>query len=155
MSKRNRQPAKGWSIYPSLHTEVLQLLRKHHLQFDFYTTDSDNMGIKQYDTSVMGTFVCRNPQCTSRGWSSKMIAITIRLYNRERYNARVYHQRCKGCQRLSEPVLNESYAERVAYRLKKWCGIEVEQPCHSGKSNALHERALCEGCKTGHCKGLE
>jgi hypothetical protein len=40
---------------------------------------------------------------------------------------------------LSKPILDDSYVERVAYRLKKWCGVELERP------------EFCEGCKAGHC----
>jgi hypothetical protein len=79
------------------------------------------------------------------------IAITIRMYRGERYNTRVYHQRCKACNSLSRPILDDSYAKRVAYRLKKWCGVELERPEFSGQSKGPHEAKFCEGCKAGHC----
>ena len=52
---------------------------------------------------------------------------------------------------LSRPILDDSYAERVAYRLKKWCGVELERPEFSGQSKGPHEKKFCEGCKAGHC----
>lgn len=37
----------------------------------------------------------------------------------KQYNALVYYQRCKVCNLLSKPILDDWYAEWVAYRLKK------------------------------------
>ena len=99
--------------------------------------------------------ICHNHSCESDGWSSKNIAITIRMYDGKKYNARVYQQRCMNCNSLSRPYLDGSYAERVAYRLKKWNGIKVEAPDFSGERKKPHHRDLCEGCKDGHCKQLE
>ncbi|KAL4917690.1 zinc-binding domain-containing protein [Aspergillus aurantiobrunneus] len=87
------------------------------------------------------------------GWSSNKIAVTIRMYPRGRYNARVYHQRCKGCNWVFRPQLDDSYAERVTYWLLKWNGVDVQAPSHGGRSNAPHNSVLCEGCKAGHCNG--
>jgi hypothetical protein len=110
--------------------------------------------MNDYDTNIMGRFTCHNMAC-SAAWTSKQIAITIRRYSNERYNARVYHQSCKRCGTTSEPQLDHSYAERVAYRLKKWCGVQMEVPPFSGESNGPHRRDLCEGCKHSRCSNLE
>jgi Zinc-binding domain len=153
-SKKSKQ-AKPWSMYPSLHDDVSDLLQEDGLFFDFHEEDDDEGCTKDYDTNIMGRFNCHNSACPARGWSSKKIAIRIRMYSHEEYNARVYFQRCKSCQKLSEPLLDEtSYAERVAYRLKKWCGVRVDTPSYSGRSDGPHRRDLCEGCKQGHCSGL-
>lgn len=77
--------------------------------------------------------------------------MTIRLYPGQKYNARVYHQRCMNCNRLSRPVLDSSYAERVTYWVKQWNGVWVEKPPISGDSKGPHNNELCEGCKAGHC----
>ncbi|KAL6236741.1 zinc-binding domain-containing protein [Aspergillus navahoensis] len=140
---------------------------------------SDKFRVLKYNTNVMGTFPCYNKSCPSQGWASKMVAVTIRMYRRAGeggnshkhnhdgkgegggggggnqpglYNVRVYYQRCKNCNFLSRPKLDESYAERVAYRLKKWHGIEVEQPVYVKKSKAPHVKSLCEGCKARVCQ---
>lgn len=52
---------------------------------------------------------------------------------------------------ISKPILDDSYAERIAYRLRKWSGIELEPPGFSGQSKGPHEKKFCEGCKSGHC----
>ena len=53
-------------------------------------------------------------------------------------------------------MLDESYAERVAYRLKKWCGVEVEPPHYNPEPKGPpHEIELCEGCKDGHCAEMD
>lgn len=153
-TKATPKPPKSWSMYPSYHDAVSDLLQEHDLFFDFHK-DDDSDCEKHYDTNIMGRFICHNRACSTRGWSSKRIAITIRMYSGAEYNARVYHQRCKACNKLSKPKLDESYAERVAYRLKKWCGVQMETPDYFGPSTAPHKSDLCEGCKHGHCKGSE
>ncbi|KAL4804109.1 zinc-binding domain-containing protein [Aspergillus unguis] len=152
MPPKGRKPAKLWSLQPKLHDSVAQLLDEEGLRLDFFGTDDEQTNIEEWDTNVMGRFICRNSRCHSSGWSSKKIAITIRMYPRQQYNARVYHQRCKHCRAVGRPVLDtQCYAERVTYWLKRWNGIEVQRPDYSGESKGPHDRALCEGCKVGHC----
>lgn len=67
----------------------------------------------------------------------------------------MYKQRCQRCNMLGDLLLERggSYAERVAYRIKKWCGVETEPPPYQAKDNEVpHRSDLCEGCKAGHCK---
>ena len=116
--------------------------------------DDDDGCIQDYDTNIMGRFACHNQACSSRGWASKRVAITIRMYPGEQYNARVYYQHCKACDMVSKPRLDDSYAERVAYRLKKWRGVKMEVPEYSGRSKSPHKSELCEGCKHGHCSEM-
>jgi len=91
---------------PSLHDAVSGLLKEHALSFDFHE-DDDNACEKEYDTNIMGQFTCHNGGFPTRGWSSKMVAITIRMYSGAEYNARVYHQLCKACHKLSKLKLDE------------------------------------------------
>jgi hypothetical protein len=102
----------------ALPQSVSRLLKEDDLSFTFFATDEDKGSIKEKETNIMGRFKCRNRGCSQAGWASKKIAITIRMYPEQRYNARVYHQRCKSCGGLSQPLLDDSYAERIAYRLK-------------------------------------
>lgn len=150
MRPRKQQRAR-WSMFPLMHKDVSRLLEAEGLHFAFYDVDEDVDSIRTYDTNIMGRFTCRNANCQSNGWPSMRVAITIRMYSQERYNARVYHQRCKACNSLSKPTLDNSYAERVSYRLKKWRGVEMEPPQFSGGSKGPHEKQFCEGCKAGHC----
>jgi len=101
----------------------------------------------------MGRFTCQNDGCATSGWSSKMVAILIRGYSENGYNAVVFNQRCKTCNKLGDFTLNkESYVERVSYRLKKWAGVQVEQPHYTEKTGPPHLRDFCEGCKQGYCQ---
>ncbi|KAF7587605.1 hypothetical protein BBP40_007004 [Aspergillus hancockii] len=134
MAPRRRKAIERWSMYQELHDDVSRLLAGSDLSFYFHDSDDDINRIKLRDTNIMGRFTCYNPACRSKGWSSKKIAITIRLYLGQKYNARVYHQRCKACNSLSRPVLDESYAERVTYWVKQWNGVRVEKPLISGVS---------------------
>ena len=151
-----RKQTPSWSLYPTRHDAVSDLLEEDALFFDFHHNDSDTDKDceKSYDTFIKGRFTCTNTNCKSSGWSSLKIPITIRMYRGAEYNARVYYQRCKVCKQASEPILDHSYAERVAYRLKFWCGVPVERPPRSGQSKAPHRSDLCEGCRLGHCRGL-
>lgn len=152
MPREGRKAAKLWSLYPKLHGDVAQVLDEEGLQMDFLEADDEATNIEDRDTNIMGRFICPNSGCISSGWSSKKVAITIRMYPRQRYNARVYHQRCRKCKAVGRLVLNtESYIERVTYWLKKWNGIEVQPPGFSGQSRGPHDSELCEGCKVGHC----
>ncbi|KAI0805858.1 zinc-binding domain-containing protein [Xylaria sp. FL0064] len=155
MTRRNYKSPPTSSMHPSKHPEVSQLLEEDSLQFRFHTNDEDEGCTNMRITAVMGRFVCHNPKCTSNGWGSKQIPITIRTYPGQKYNARVYHQRCKSCGSLSKPILDGTYAERVAYWIKKWCGIDLEKPLNSGQSKAPHKKRFCEGCKVGRCPQSE
>jgi hypothetical protein len=144
---------KCWSMYPALHDSVTHLLEEDNLSFTFFAVDTDEGSIEEYDTNIMGRFRCLNKACPKTGWTSKVIAITIRMYPEQQYNARVYHQRCQNCENLSQPFPDDSYEQRIAYRLKKWSGIELDRPSFTkSQSKRPHESALCEGCKHGHCK---
>ena len=154
MPPKNRKQVSKWSMHPKLHGDVSRLLAEDELHLSFNRNDSTSGCIKDHDTNIMGRFACRNESCTAGGWSSLKIAITIRLYSGGRFNARVYHQRCQQCDYLSHPYLDDSYAERVAYRLKKWHGVEMETPEFGGKDGKPHHKALCEGCKAGHCSDM-
>ncbi|EGE86389.1 hypothetical protein BDDG_09334 [Blastomyces dermatitidis ATCC 18188] len=144
-----------WSMYPTHHEHVSSLLEEEYLHFDFHNDDNAEGCIREHDTNIMGRFTCHNDSCGTDGWSSRQIAITIRKYPGNKYNARVYHQRCRRCDSLSRPVLDESYAERVAYRIKKWDGIFMgAPPPYSFEKNGPHHNDLCEGCKDRHCNTL-
>lgn len=150
---RQYKPDCTSSLQPSRHQEVAELLEENNLRFGFHNVDDDNC-FKDYDTNIMGRFVCRNNRCATNGWGSKKIAVTIRLYHGKKYNALVYHQRCRDCNAVSQPILDDTYAERVAYRLKKWSGIHMERPQHKKGNKKPHLSSLCEGCKAGHCSDL-
>ncbi|KAI1746524.1 zinc-binding domain-containing protein [Xylaria castorea] len=150
MARKNKPPATS-SMHPSRHPEVAQLLEEDGLVFTFHSDDTDAGSTKSWDSAVMGRFRCHNPKCGSNGWSSRRIAITIRKYPRQQYNAKVYHQHCKNCDFLSKPILDDTYAERVAHRLKTWSGICLPKPPHGPKSKKPHHNKLCEGCNAGHC----
>ena len=141
-------------MYPTLHGGVSRLLEEQDLYFSFHENDDPQTCIEEYDTNIMGRFSCHNRACGSNGWSSKHVAITIRMYLGAQYNARVYYQRCQECDELSKPHLGRSYAERVAYRLKKWSGIEMDSPIYSAQSTGPHQSELSEGCRDGHCTQL-
>lgn len=160
--KSNKKPSKPlepvakWSLYPALHDEVSQLLGEEGIHCKFRAEDAeddDESIMKAWDTHIMGRFVCPNDSCKSKGWNSKKISITIRLYENGYYNARVYHQQCRPCGSHSRPILDQSYAERVAYWLKKWHGVQMEKPpVTMRRDGPPHQSDLCEGCKAGHCK---
>jgi hypothetical protein len=151
-SRRKAKPTKPWSLYPTLHGNVARTLEQDNILSKFRPVDDTENFTESYDTNIMGRFICHNPACNSDGWSSKKIAITIRMYTTTEYNVRVYHQRCKSCSRLSRPILDESYTERVVYRIKTWKGISLPTPPYEKKTGRPHNRRLCEGCKDGHCK---
>ena len=69
------------------------------------------------------------------------------------YNAIIFNQRCESCNGLGTLTLDKnSYVERVAYRLKKWAGVRMEEQHYAGKVGSPHKSELCEGCKRGYCQ---
>ncbi|KAH7142175.1 zinc-binding domain-containing protein [Dactylonectria macrodidyma] len=141
-----------WFMFPNLHDGVSHKLAQDNLSFQFYEVDDDVTCINVWDTNVTGRFACKNHKCKSKGWPSKKIAVTIRMYSEAQYNVRVYSQRCRTCNSLSRPRLDaQVYVDRVTYRLKKWSGLHVEPPPFSGEHRGDHETRLCEGCRAGHC----
>ncbi|UZP39272.1 hypothetical protein NXS19_007088 [Fusarium pseudograminearum] len=130
MPRRRKRSKEGplWSMYPDLHDQVADKLEEVQLDYTFNPNDDDLLALESYDTNIMGTFACNNQKCTKTGWKSMVIAITIRQYSRDRYNARVYHQRCNNCKSIGKPTLDEV------------------------SSKGPHEDDLCEGCKAGHCE---
>ena len=143
-----------WSMHPDLHDEVSQRLQTNRISLEFYEDGELDDSIRDYDTYVMGAFTCPNQSCRIQRWMSNKIAISIRLYDDERYNAIVWHQRCKKCKSIGNLELDvQSYMDRVVYRLGKWFGLDAEVPPFSGNiGNGPHRQALCEGCKNGHCE---
>jgi hypothetical protein len=150
--KTNRRKAdKGTSyMFPSLHRDVVNAVSDQIASPKFHPEDS--AANNTYSTNVMGTFKCTNNACLNRGWGSMRVAILIRGYPKGRYNAVVFNQRCWSCEKLGNLTLNrESYVDRVAYRLKKWAGIEMERPHVDSQNGPPHKSTLCEGCKRGVC----
>ncbi|KAF4470793.1 zinc-binding domain-containing [Fusarium albosuccineum] len=84
MPRRKPKPANSWSMYPDLHDEVAAELGKNNLVFGFYNNDDDSSAVEDYDTNIMGRFQCYNSSCSTNGWSSKKIAISIRMYSGNR-----------------------------------------------------------------------
>ncbi|KAL4927547.1 3CxxC-type zinc finger protein [Aspergillus undulatus] len=146
---------RPFSMYPTLHESVTSLLDPFDLSMAFHKRDAYKTCIKASDISIPGKFICTDPGCTKGGWGSKRIAMTIRLYPESKYNARIYHQRCEMCEGAVRPLVDEMiYAERVAYWIKKWNGVSVEENRRKQKSSRRpHDQERCEGCLAGHCRG--
>ena len=123
--------------------------------FQFHNKDDGKSCVNEYDTNIMSRFVCRNSSCSAQVWTSKQIVITIRKYSNNRYNARIYHQFCKNCKTSSKSKLNHSYAERVAYRIKKWCEVQMNAFFFSSQSENSHRSDLCKRCKQDHCNEMK
>jgi len=140
-------------MFPSLHQDVINAVSDEIASTWFHEKDSDRDSNNEYSTHVMGKFKCNNNACSTVGWGSKKVAIRIRGYPRNGYNAVVFNQCCKSCNQLGTLTLDEkSYVDRVAYRLKKWAGVPMEHQYYPPKKGLPHKRNLCEGCKRGVCQ---
>ncbi|KAF8925496.1 hypothetical protein BGZ47_003228 [Haplosporangium gracile] len=149
IGSRNSIPT-SWSLYPELFGSVGVHLKK---PFTFYNVDDDGLrALKEYDTFVSGDFLC-SKRCSKRGWSSGKIAVSIRLYDHDQYNARIHHQRCRVCGALSRPTLDaDTYSERVSYRLNKWSGFKIHLPQYEKNPTPPHDCDNCEACRIGRCR---
>ncbi|OTA99023.1 hypothetical protein M426DRAFT_325527 [Hypoxylon sp. CI-4A] len=150
LSKLKRQ-AKALYMFPTLHHEITKTVSSDISKI-WFSKKSDEAN-KEYSTHVMGKFRCDNGDCSNHGWSSKKIAILIRGFSGNGYNAVVFNQRCQSCNQLGSLMLDKtSYIERVSYRLKKWAGVKLEGQPHAITQGLPHKPELCEGCKRGYCQ---
>lgn len=137
-------------MFPSLHHAVLKAVSSD-IPKTWFSNQSGGAHT-EYTTHVMGKFKCDNDGCSNDGWGSKMVAILIRGFSENGYNAVVFNQRCRSCNKLGTMTLDEnSYVERIAYRLKRWAGVKVERQYHVERAGSPHKADLCEGCKSGYC----
>lgn len=143
----------SWSIYPDLHDAISQQLQADGLWVEFHEGGQYEDSIRDYDTRIMGAFTCPKRSCQAKRWTSKKVAISIRLFDDELYNAVVWHQRCQNCKSMGRLKLDvQSYIDRVVYRLGKWLGLVAVPPTFPRRvGGRQHVRELCEGCKSGHC----
>lgn len=139
-------------MFPSLHQDVMNAVSDRISSMSFAEEDTDMNCEQDYQTHVRARFACTNKFCSQSSWASGNVAILIRQYAEHSYNAVVFNQRCQSCNRLGNFFLDKaSYVERVAYRLNKWAGVEVERPPYTRKKGKPHKRDLCEGCRRGFC----
>jgi hypothetical protein len=147
------QETREFFMFPELHPNVADAVFPEISLTWFNRDDNDQTFNHEWFTHVMGRFICNNNTCKKAGWNSRKVPIEIRRYKDNGYIAIVYNQRCKSCDHLGTFELNErSYIERVAYRLKKWAGVEMEVLPYKEVDGLPHERAYCEGCKRGKCR---
>jgi hypothetical protein len=145
----------SFCMYPDLHDEISKQLEANGLSVEFYGEGQREDTIRDSDTRISGTFTCPNQSCSVEGWSSGIVAISIQLFKHGRYNALVWHQRCRDCEAVGRLEVDvQAYTNRVVYRLGKWLGLKVAAPPYSGNIllDGPHRDELCEGCKNGHCK---
>jgi hypothetical protein len=139
--------------FPELHQRIAEAVAPA-ITSTWFNSNTKAHAEKEKDTNVIGKFTCVNDRCGKDGWSSGLVAIWIRGYDRNGYNAIVFNQRCKSCDWLGCLKMDEqSYVERIEYRLKKWAGVRDEESTFSRHKllRGPHEREHCEGCKAGHC----
>ncbi|KAI1373494.1 zinc-binding domain-containing protein [Hypoxylon crocopeplum] len=149
-SKRKNEGDTSYT-YPSLHHDVSEAVSSDISKVWF--SKQSGGARDEYSTHVMGKFKCENGGCSNHGWGSKKVAIVIREFSGNGYNAVVFNQRCRSCNKLGTLTLdNNSYVERVAYRLRKWAGVRVEKQHYDGRTGPPHRSDLCEGCKSGYCR---
>ncbi|KAI1342865.1 zinc-binding domain-containing protein [Xylariaceae sp. FL0016] len=140
-------------MYPSLHQDVKEAVSGDITAIPWFKSRNNKEKMSaEYDTNVMGRFRCSRG-CARGNWTSKKVSIVIRSYHGNGYNAIVFNQRCRSCGQLGLFTLDEdSYVERVAYRLKKWAGVQLDRPPYTDGSGPPHKKELCEGCKHGYCQ---
>jgi hypothetical protein len=147
------QEMREFFTFPELHPNIADAVSPEISSTWFNSDDDDDDVDDECLTHVMGKFTCTKKTCKKRFWGSKKVSIEIRGYDDNGYSAVVYNQRCKSCNDLGTFELDiPSYVERVAYRLKKWAGVEMKAPPFNEIQGPPHEQAYCEGCKRGKCR---
>jgi hypothetical protein len=147
---QNERQQETFFMLPNLHQDVLDAVSGTMDPPKFNKTNSFHRINNKHESTLMGKFECKNHR-SPLFWTSGVIAIIIRGYPGNEYNAGVFNQRCKFCNGLGTLHANGSYVERVAYRLKKWAGVSMVPPPYKNKNGPPHKSELCEGCKAGCC----
>ncbi|KAF3915503.1 hypothetical protein ABW21_db0202766 [Orbilia brochopaga] len=146
--KPPKDTPESWYLYPEHHTKIAEQIPG----VPFYESDAN--GVNSWDTRIVGKFECSNRRC-EKTWTSGIVATVIRAYRRPElsYNAKVYNQRCKKCNKLGHMKIDvDSYVERVVRRIKIWKGETVPEIPDRVKITPPHEEDFCEGCKAGRCQ---
>lgn len=152
-STKPKRETRTSFTFPSLHQDVVNAVSERVASTLAYEDNSNRRPNNEHPTNVMGKFRCMDRACSTGGWGSKMVAILIKGYAGNRYNAVVFNQRCKTCNQLGTFTLDEtSYVDRVAYRVQKWAGVRMETLPYKPKSGLPHKTEFCEGCKRGVCR---
>ncbi|KAF9778540.1 hypothetical protein IL306_003762 [Fusarium sp. DS 682] len=147
----NEEPLKS-SMYPEFHYYVAENLEEDGLDYTFRDHDTKVDIKRTYDTKITGKFTCSRRSCPGHEWHSNSISMRIREYPNNQYNVQVYHQQCKNCKKPTRAELEKLfYADRIAYHIKRWNGIDAKQIERKVEPNGKHIERLCEGCKKGHC----
>lgn len=142
--------------FPALHQNVAEAVLSEIPSIWFQTDIDDDDFDDDICTHIMGVYICSNSTCRRQLWVSKMVPIEIRGYDGDGYSAIVYNERCMSCNRLGTFVLDEnSYVERVAYRIKKWAGVVMGLPFYERRTGSPHKQEFCEGCRRGKCKEMD
>jgi hypothetical protein len=87
-------------MFLSLHQDVTNAVSNDIAWTWFPENDSDNDSNNKHSAHVMGRFRCNNYNSPSGGWASNKVAMLIRGYPENGYNAVVFNQRCKVCNQL-------------------------------------------------------
>ena len=156
-AQKAKQPPTTTEMFPSLHKNIESALSSDGTTIKpkpwFNPTERDDARIQHRETYIMGKFRCRNPQCEQSGWGSKKIFTVIQRFPKGGYNARVFKQSCRECDKIGKMEINEkTYIERVTFWLKRWAGIPMDEEDHTGEPGPPHEEDYCEACKLGYCQ---
>lgn len=146
--RRKKKGTKEYSMRPDLNSEVIGTIDGKMKSIKFNNEDSDSE-CRELEVNLVGTFVC--PNCR-RSWKSGIVFTVVRLYFNNTYNAKVYGQRCKRCENASLPKLDETYAQRVSYKLETMYGIPHPKVEYRSKPMKPHDKHRCQGCKINRCQ---
>jgi hypothetical protein len=95
MAKKKFSKSKGETratfMFPSLHEDVVDAVSYSMASIWFCESNSDRGANNKYTTHVMGKVRCMKGTCDINGWSSKKVAILIRGYAENGYNATVFN----------------------------------------------------------------
>ncbi|KAI0867207.1 zinc-binding domain-containing protein [Hypoxylon argillaceum] len=139
-------------MFPALHSRVVEAVSGQPDNIWFEKKNNDRTS-NSHETFVIARFKCNTAACSKDAWSSGKVPIVIRGYPQNGYNAVVFNQRCRYCENLGTMTLNEeTYAERIAYRLKVWARVPVPRQTFGVKRSPPHIQELCEGCIQGYCQ---
>ncbi|KAK3347153.1 zinc-binding domain-containing protein [Lasiosphaeria hispida] len=140
-------------VYPHLHGRVVEALLPDVLDPEPWFVHEPGTRENRKETFIVGRFSCPNQSCRKAGWTTGKVCIHITSYANSGYRAIVWSQRCKLCDTMGILALDEqSYIDRVAFRLKKWAGLVVPAVPYVKRGTPPHLSDFCEACIAGFCE---
>lgn len=105
--------------------------------------------LKEKNIYINGEFFCKN--CNKK-WVSGKIYTEIYHNNENSFYLKIYYQRCKKCNNIKKPSINNVGKDKIKSKLELYFGYRDVIINDTIKKTKPHMAKYCEACKIGKCE---